>query len=114
MIYPLQIPAEQAETIGNAILSGWDLLGWVEHENTWRMQEAVMKNAEEFMRIMPNGKIRHNRYNWRTDQDRTIIYKEVMSDPFVKSKDENNYLNYNHRKLMQRTSKLYRKQHNIA
>jgi hypothetical protein len=114
MIYPVDMPEIQSKVIGNAIMIGWNLLGFVEWEGSWRMQEAVMKNGEEFIRIMPSGKIRKNKYNWRTDQDRTIIYKEVMSDPFLRSKADNNYLNYNHRKLMQRTSNLYRQQYNIV
>ena len=54
---------------------GWQLLGFVESKDDSRFQEAVYKRNGKFKRVLPSGRIRINKpWDWRTDQDRSIIY----------------------------------------
>ena len=79
MIRPLEIPYKQLTIIGAMEAMGWQLLGYVEHtREDWRKQEAVLKKNGQFKRVLPSGAVRSNpRWNWRTDQDLTVIYPEL-------------------------------------
>lgn len=74
---PAQIPEPQAISQELVEKHGWILLGWVEcNSGPERYKEAIYKKVENFLRILPNGKIYRIT---KQPQDTSIIYDEVMT-----------------------------------
>ena len=108
MIYPPNIGYYQDLTMKVLQQFGWQLLGFVESLDDYRFQEAVYKRNGQFKRVLPSGRVKINKpWNWRTDQDLTIIYLDYTPEFHIGHWRESYRKSRNRQRIIDKTSKIW-------